>query len=70
MAITGLESKASSALTALEGADHVAQQVGTVVKELAAAIEQLSRELDELKSYVRDLETEANRHLKDEIEER
>jgi hypothetical protein len=44
--------------------------MGTVVKELATAIEQLSRELDELKSYVRDLETEANRHLKDEIEER
>jgi hypothetical protein len=46
------------------------QQVGIVVKELASAVEQLSRKLDELKGYVRDLEVGANRHLRNEIEER
>jgi hypothetical protein len=70
MAITGIESKASSALVGLRGSDRAVQQVGIVVKDLASAVEQLWRELDELKGYVRDLEVGANRHLRNEIEER
>jgi outer membrane murein-binding lipoprotein Lpp len=70
MPITGLESKANSALSELAGSDHVIQQVGVVVRDLATAVEQLSREVDDLKEYVRDLEREANHHLQDELEER
>jgi predicted RNase H-like nuclease (RuvC/YqgF family) len=70
VAITGIESKASSALSGLKGSDHEIQQVGVVIKDLATAVERLSREVDDLKEYVRDLEREANHHLQDELEER
>ena len=50
MPITGLESKANSALSELRGSDHVIQQVGVVVRDLATAVEQLSREVDDLKN--------------------
>jgi peptidoglycan hydrolase CwlO-like protein len=70
MAITGIESKARSALSGLKDSDQEIQQVGVVVKDLATALERLSREVDDLKEYVRDLEREANHRLQDELEER
>ena len=66
MPITGLESKAESALSELRSSDRVVQQVGVVVKDLATAVERLSREVDDLKGYVRDLEGDANRQLEEE----
>ena len=66
MAITGLESKASTALSGLRGSDRAIQEVGIVVKELASAIEQLSRHLDDLKVHQQGLEDEAERRLKGE----
>jgi hypothetical protein len=70
VAITGIESKARSALSGLKGRDYEIQQVGVVVKDLATALERLWREVDDLKEYVRDLEREANHRLQDELEER
>lgn len=70
MPITGLESKADSALSDLRDSDRVIQQVGIVVKDLATAVERLSREVDDLKGYVRDLERDDNRQLEKELEER
>jgi hypothetical protein len=66
----GIESKASSALSGLKGSDHEIQQVGVVVKDLATAVERLSREVDDFKGYVRDLERETNHQLENELEER
>jgi chaperonin cofactor prefoldin len=70
MPLTGLESKADSALSDLRSSDRVIQQVGIVVKDLATAVEQLSQELDDIKGHVRDLERNANSQLEEELEER
>jgi hypothetical protein len=69
MAITGLESKASTALTGLSRSDDAVQQMGIVVKDLATAVEQLSRELDDIKGRVQGLDAVASKEFEEEIDE-